>query len=272
MLKSIEKYQQRAAQSGSLLCVGLDTTTDRIPAQFQQDPDPIFSFNRWVIDQTHPYVCAYKPNIAFYEAEGENGMHSLRQTIAYLRENHPDILLICDAKRGDMHSTSVAYARALFDDLGVDAVTLHPYLGGQSLQPFLEREDKACIIVCRTSNPGAGDFQDLRIDGRMLWEHIAERVVSEWNDRGNCMLVIGATVPPAYLNSVRAIVGDMPLLIPGIGAQGGDLEAVIQQGADSQGGGMIISSSRSVIYAEEPGSVARDLNDQINRYRATVTA
>jgi orotidine-5'-phosphate decarboxylase len=269
MPKSIEKYERRAAQSQ--FCVGLDPVLERIPAQFQQADSPIFAFNRWIIEQTHEYVCAYKPNIAFYEAEGENGMRALRQTIQYLQATHPEILIIVDAKRGDMNSTSAAYAHALFDDLGADAVTLHPYLGGQSLLPFLERTDKACIIVCRTSNPGAGDFQDLDVAGRPLWQHIAQKVYDDWNGNGNCMLVMGATYP-VDLAAVREIVGDMPLLVPGIGAQGGDLAQALQNGLTQAGSGLIISASRSVIYADNPGAVARDLNDQINRYRAAATA
>ncbi len=271
MPKSIEKYQRRVEESGSLLCVGLDPLPERIPPQFQQAESPFFVFNRWIIEQTQPFVSAYKPNIAFYEAEGERGMQALRQTIRYLKEQHPEILVIVDAKRGDMASTSAAYARAIFDDLDADAVTLHPYLGGQSLQPFLERADRACIIVCRTSNPGSGDFQNLEIDGRPLWQHIAQKVHDEWNTNGNCMLVMGATYPED-LATVRDIVGEMPLLVPGIGAQGGDLEQALRAGLNQAGAGLIISASRSVIFSEDPGAAARDLNTRINQYRAAVKA
>jgi orotidine-5'-phosphate decarboxylase len=211
-------------------------------------------------------VIAYKPNIAFYEARGDRGLAALRMTMEYLHLHHPDILTICDAKRADIGSTSQAYACAIFDWLGFDAVTLNPYLGSDSLEPFLTRQDKGCIILCRTSNPGAGEIQDLQVDGRPLWQVVAERVRDRWNTNGNCMLVVGATYPDE-LRQVRQIVGDMPLLVPGIGTQGGEIESTIHAGLDSTHKGLIINASRSIIFADDPGKAASTLRDQINQFR-----
>ena len=260
----IDKYNQRAAQS--LLCVGLDSTVSRMPERFRNEAHPQFTFNRWIIEQTHPYVSAYKPNIAFYEARGDEGLRDLKLTIEYLCDEHPDILTICDAKRGDMDSTSVGYVAEIFDWLGFDAVTLNPYLGRDSLQPFLDQAEKGCIILCRTSNPDSGELQNLLVEGKPLWQIVAEKVHGEWNSNGNCMLVTGATYPDE-LRQVRAIVGDMTLLVPGIGAQGGSVEAVLRAGLNSEGKGLIINAARSVIFADDPGAEARKLNAEINRYR-----
>ncbi|NDJ78897.1 MAG: orotidine-5'-phosphate decarboxylase, partial [Chloroflexi bacterium] len=166
----IEKYARRVEGVNSLLCVGLDSRIDRLPERFHAAEFSQFTFNRWIIEQTHEAVCAYKPNIAFYEALGPEGLAALEQTVEYLRAQHPDILTICDAKRADIGSTNQGYVTAIFDRLGFDAVTLNPYLGREALAPFLERTDKACIILCRTSNPGAGEFQDLDVGGVPLWQ------------------------------------------------------------------------------------------------------
>ena len=210
----VEKYDQRAAAVESLLSVGLDSAYERLPERFRGDDNPQFAFNRWIIEQTHPYVSAYKPNIAFYEARGDQGLRDLKLTLDYLREQHPDILTICDAKRADIGSTNAGYVTAIFDWLGFDAVTLHPYLGKEALQPFLERRDKGCIVLCRTSNPGASELQDLLVDDKPLWQVVAESVSRDWNANGNCMLVVGATYP-YELRQVRAVVGDMPCLCRG---------------------------------------------------------
>ncbi len=265
-MNALTKYRRRADAVASLLCVGLDLRLERIPPGMQQDEHPLFAFNRHVIDATHPWVCAFKPNIAFYEAHGEAGLLQLRRTVAWLRERHPDILTICDAKRGDIGSTSEASARAILDDLGFDAVTLNPWLGRDALMPFLERTDRACIILCRTSNPGAGEFQDLPVDGHPLWETVAQTVCERWNDQGNCMLVMGAT-RPQELARARQPVGDMPILVPGVGAQGADVAATVRAGLDARGGGLIINAARSIIQADDPGAAARELRDAINQER-----
>ncbi|MBL8161295.1 MAG: orotidine-5'-phosphate decarboxylase [Anaerolineae bacterium] len=265
-MNALLKYNTRADAVNSLVCVGLDTEVSQIPAEFQGSDTPQFSFNRWIIEQTHPYVAAYKLNTAFYEYRAEVGWRELRQTIDYLREHHPDILTICDAKRGDISSTNSAYAGAIFDELGFDAVTLHPYVGREGLQPFLDRADRACIILCRTSNPGASELQTLLVGDKALWQVVAEKVAGEWNQNGNCMLVMGATYP-AEIEQARRIVGDMTLLVPGVGAQGGDVEAVVRGGINATGKGLIINASRGILRSPQPDEAARLLRESINACR-----
>lgn len=265
-MKAIDKYRRRAQRVNSLLSLGLDTRLEQVPQRFLRENHPLFAFNRSLIQATHDCICAVKPNIAFYEAHGAQGLLALRLTMEWLRANHPDILTICDAKRGDIGSTSEAYADAIFDGLGFDAVTLNPWLGRDALQPFLRRDDRACVILCRTSNPGAGEFQDLESDGCPLWLQVVQAVSEGWNERGNCMLVMGAT-RPQELARARRHAGEMPILVPGIGAQGGDVAAALRAGLDSRGGGLIINASRSIIHAENPRQAALALRDEINRER-----
>lgn len=226
---------------GKFVCVGLDQAG--------------YDANKSVIDATFDLVCAYKPNAAFYKDV------ELQETVSYIKKTHPDIAIILDAKRGDIGNTNEAYAKAIFDDLGVDAVTVHPYLGKESLQPFLDRADKGIIVLVKTSNPGAGEFQDLEIDGKPLYQVVAEHVAS-WNTNGNLAVVVGATYPKE-LKIVREIIGDIPILIPGIGVQGGDLEQTIKNGLDNNKQGLIISSSRGIIFAENPRKAAQDLDSKI---------
>ena len=266
MSSVIDKYDRRVDRINSLVCVGLDSDFDRLPDRFKHADLPQYEFNRWIIEQTHSCASAYKPNSAFYEARGDEGLRALAMTARYLREHHPDILTICDAKRADIGSTNQGYVAAIFDRMGFDAVTLNPYLGGEALAPFLSRADKGCILLCRTSNPGAGEFQDLMIGGKPLWQIVAERIHAEWNANGNCMLVAGATYPEE-LKQIRALVGDMTLLVPGVGAQGGDVEPTVHAGLNAQGRGLIINSSRGIIFAPDPAEEARALRDTINHYR-----
>jgi orotidine-5'-phosphate decarboxylase len=261
------KYEARADAINSLLCVGLDSDIRHLPESFQRENQPQFAFNRWIIEQTHDFAAAYKPNMAFYERRGEQGLHELRLTLDYLHIHHPDIFTICDAKRGDIDSSSQGYAAVIFDDMGFDAVTLHPYLGRDSLQPFLSRPGKTCIILCRTSNSGAGEIQDLQIDGKPLWQVVAEKVSREWNVNDNCMLVVGATYPDE-MRRIRDICGDMTFLVPGVGAQGGDVEATVKAGLNRAGKGIIVNSSRGIIFSDTPAEAARTLRDTINQYRA----
>jgi len=254
-MTAVEKYNARVEKINSLVCVGLDT------AEFPQ-----FEFNRRIIDQTAKFAAAYKLNIAFYESHGEAGLAELKKTMDYLRATYPEIFTICDAKRGDIGHTNEKYAKAIFDYLGFDAVTLHPYLGREALEPFLNRADKAAIILCKTSNLGGGELQDLQISGNPLWRVLAEKVFKDWNTNGNCMLVVGGTYPKE-LAEIRKIVGDMTLLVPGIGVQGGDVRAVCEAGLNSQKYGLIINSSRGIIFADDPGAAARKLRDEINEYR-----
>jgi len=260
-MNAVEKFNLRADAIDSLVCVGLDSDIKRLSPSYWAGDQPQFRFNQSIIEKTHEYAAAYKINMAFYEARGEEGWRDARLTVTYLRENHPDILVICDAKRGDIGSTSEAYARAIFDELGFDAVTLAPYLGREALMPFISRGDKGCIILCRTSNPGAGEFQDLIVEGKPLYLHVAERVSREW--QGNCMLVVGATYPDD-MRQIRAVVGDMTFLVPGVGEQGGDVETTIRAGLNRHRKGVIINSSRGIIFSDDPAAAARDLRDTIN--------
>jgi orotidine-5'-phosphate decarboxylase len=261
-----DKYQNRVAQANSLLCIGLDSDIRQIPRHYRDDPFPQFAFNRVIIEETRDYVCAYKMNSALYEARGDRGMAELKMTVSYLQERHPNIVTICDAKRADIGSTNMGYVEAIYDWLGFDSVTLHPYLGKQALQPFLQRSDKYAIVVCRTANPGARELQDLQVDGIPLWLHIADRVAQDWNSRGNCMLVVGAA-EPGELRAVRERVGDMPLFVPGVGAQAGSVQQVVEAGINTQRSGVIINAARSIIFSEEPWRAARKLRDEINQYR-----
>jgi orotidine-5'-phosphate decarboxylase len=267
----LAKFDARSRAANSLLCVGLDPELEKIPERFKSAKFPLFEFNRWLIERTHECAAAYKPNMAFYEARGEVGLRELRQTIEYLRAEHPEIVTVCDAKRADIGNTNRGYVTSIFDVMQCDAVTLHPYLGREALEPFLERKDKACIVLCRTSNPGAGEFQDLEIGGRPLWEIVAERVSHEWNGNGNCMLVVGATYP-AEMQRIRKVAPNLPFLVPGVGAQGGDVAAVVHAGLDANGGGLLISSSRGVMYAANPADAARELRDEINAAREALHA
>ena len=269
-MRFFEKLQHASEKNGSLLCVGLDPDAALMPV------DDVAAFNRAIIEATYGYVCAYKPNLAFYEALGEKGYAALRETLKAIPE---DIPVIADAKRGDIGNTAKAYAHALFDELGFDAATVNPYLGGDAVEPFLEREEKAAFILCRTSNPGARDLQDLAVsDGdrsRPLFEVVAE-MAARWNRRGNVGLVVGATYPEE-LRRVRELCPEMTFLVPGVGAQGGDVAAVMANGLDAKGGGLAINVSRQVLYASKgpdfakaAGEAARRLRDEIEaaRHRA----
>lgn len=262
----IDKFNARAEDVNSLVCVGLDSDYTKLPEQFQREQYPQFVFNRWIIEQTHEFAAAYKPNIAFYEARGDAGIHELKLTVEYLQRNHPDIFLICDAKRGDIGSTNQGYVESIFDWFGFDAVTLQPYLGAEAMQPFLKRTDKGCIVLCRTSNIGSGEFQNLDFGGKPLWQHIAVQVRDHWNNNGNCMLVVGATYPEE-IKTVREIVGEMTLLVPGIGAQGGNLEQTVTNGLNSAKNGLILNSSRGIIFSENPARAVQELRDAINAFR-----
>ena len=260
-------------KNDSLLCVGLDTDFEKLPEHLKTDPTPLFVFNKAIIDATADLVCAYKPNSAFYEALGPVGILQLKQTVDYIHENYPEILVILDAKRGDIGNTNDQYIAFIYDYLNVDALTLHPYLGREALEPFLNRADKGAIIMCRNSNPGAGELQDLKVEGRPLYEYLASRISTKWNTNNNCLLVVGATVPKE-MKKIRKLVGDMPFLVPGVGAQGGDIEEIMKAGVDSNNQGMIINSGRAIIYAsggEDFAEVARaeaiKTRDEINKYR-----
>jgi orotidine-5'-phosphate decarboxylase len=267
----IQQLRRRWEQAGSLVCVGLDPEPSKFPLRFAGDPDAVFAFCRDIVDATAAYACAFKPQIAHFAALGAEG--ALERLVAHIHDAHPGIPVILDAKRGDIGSTAERYAVEAFERYGADAVTANPYLGRDSLQPFLDRADRGVVILCRTSNPGAGDLQDLAVDGRPLYQHVAEKVAREWNGHGNCMLVVGATWP-GQLREVRAIVGDLPFLVPGVGAQGGDAEAVVRNAKTADGTGLVVSSSRAILYAsggddyaEAAAAAARELRDTLDRAR-----
>jgi orotidine-5'-phosphate decarboxylase len=272
-MNATQKLQQRIQKSNSLLCVGLDSDLVKIPVHLHNQPNPQFTFNKAIIDATHEYVCAYKPNTAFYETKGDEGLKELKMTMEYLQTNYPDILTICDAKRADIGNTNEGYVQGIFDWFGFDAVTLHPYLGREALQPFLDRKEKISIILCRTSNPGAGELQDLQVDGQPLWARVATTISQNWNTNGNCMLVVGATYPEE-MKKIRELTGDMTFLVPGIGAQGGDLAKTMAAGLNSKREGLLINSSRGIIFAssgedfaQRAGEEAQKLQLAINSYR-----
>ncbi|HEY1017117.1 MAG TPA: orotidine-5'-phosphate decarboxylase [Herpetosiphonaceae bacterium] len=239
----LETLCAAASSNRSWICVGLDPDLERLPAGIPRDAEGVARFNREIIDATSDLVCAYKPNSAFYEALGRAGWEALKATIAAVPAHIPVIL---DAKRGDIGSTARAYAEAAFDELGAHAVTLSPYLGGDALSPFLERQDRGCFVLCRTSNPGGDDLQNLELaGGERLYERVARLAASQWNGAGNCGLVVGATYP-RELTEVRALCPGMPILVPGVGAQGADMAAALAAGGERT----IISASRSVLYAD----------------------
>lgn len=230
----------------SFLCIGLDVDLDKIPAHLLQEEDPIFAFNKAIIDATHHLCVAYKPNTAFYEAYGIKGWKSLERTINYLNEKHPEIFTIADAKRGDIGNTSTMYAKAFFEDLAFDSVTVAPYMGKDSVEPFLAFEDKHTIMLALTSNQGAFDFQTKIVDGKELYKQVIETSKS-WENSQNLMYVVGAT-KAEYLADIRKIIPECFLLVPGVGAQGGNLEEVCKYGMTDTVG-LLINSSRGIIYA-----------------------
>jgi len=261
---AMELFNARWAE-GKFVCVGLDSDYAKLPESVKTSGNPeeaIVTFNKAIIDATKDLVCAYKPNSAFYEAQGPAGLAALKTTMEYIHEVAPGAPVILDAKRADIGNTNNGYVTFAFDWLGVDAITVHPYLGKEALKPFLDRADKMIIVLGRTSNPGAGEFQDLTVSspvnsvnpvnpapaGAKLYQLVARQVAEFWNTNGNCGLVAGATYPEE-LAEIRKIVGDLPLLIPGIGKQGGDLEKAVLNGRNSKKQGMIINNSSGVLFA-----------------------
>lgn len=232
----------------SFLCIGLDVDLDKIPKHLLQDEDPIFAFNKAIIDATHHLCVAYKPNTAFYEAYGLKGWQSLEKTIGYLNSKYPEIFTIADAKRGDIGNTSSRYAKAFLEDLGFDSITVAPYMGKDSVEPFLEIKDKHTILLALTSNQGAFDFQTKHLDGKELYKEVIE-VSKTWKNAENLMYVVGAT-KAEYFAEIRSIIPDSFLLVPGVGAQGGSLNEVCKYGMNSNVG-LLVNSSRGIIYASD---------------------
>ena len=268
----IEQLRNRWQSADSLLCVGLDPDPAKFPDAFVDDEDALFLFCRDIVDATAEYACAFKPQIAYFAAHN-GGEAALQRLIAHIDGTCPDIPVILDAKRGDIGSTAEQYAIEAFERFGADAVTLNPYMGRDSAEPYLARADKGVIFLCRTSNPGGSDLQFLDVGGEKLYERVARLVAEQWNGNRNCALVVGATFP-AEIARVRQLTGDMPLLVPGIGAQGGDVLATVQAGRTADGTGLMINSSRAILYAgkgEDFAAAARQValatRDEINAAR-----
>ena len=271
----IEKLSAAWSANNSLLCVGLDPDIAKFPSHLQQQPDAIFTFCKEIIDATAATACAFKPQIAYFSAlRAEDQLEAICD---YLRANYPQIPIVMDAKRGDIGATAEQYAREAFERYGADAVTVSPYMGFDSVAPYLEWKDRGAIVLCRTSNAGGSDLQFLKVDGVPLYQHVARLVADKWNTNGQCGLVVGATFPQE-LAQVRSIIGDMPLLVPGVGAQGGDIQATVNAGKTANGMGMMINSSRAILYAKPDQAsgedfaqaarrVAEETRDAINRFR-----
>ncbi len=271
----IENLNAVWQQNNSLLCVGLDPDISRFPAEFAGKPDAIFQFSKAIIDATADLACSFKPQIAYFAALSAEDQ--LLDICRYIRQTYPHIPVILDAKRGDIGATAEQYAREAFERYGADAVTVNPYMGFDSVAPYMEWKDKGCIVLCRTSNAGGSDLQFLEVNGRPLYQHVAQLVAERWNLNGQAALVVGATFPNE-LAEVRKIVGDMPLLVPGIGAQGGDIAATVTAGQTVNGGGMMINSSRAILYAKPVADegfaaaarrVALETRDAINLHRVS---
>lgn len=245
-MRFIDQINHAWQHNNSLLCVGLDPDVKRFPAELVQRPTAIFDFCKAIIDASADLACAFKPQIAYFAAlRAEDQLEAI---CAYAKSTYPHIPIVLDAKRGDIGATAEQYARESFERYNADAVTLNPYMGFDSIAPYLEWQERGVIILCRTSNPGGSDLQFLQVDGKPLYQHVADLVANHWNKNGQCSLVVGATFPQE-LAQVRQIVGDMPLLVPGIGAQGGDIAATVQAGKTAKGTGMMINSSRAILYA-----------------------
>ncbi|BBO59274.1 orotidine-5'-phosphate decarboxylase [Mycoavidus sp. B2-EB] len=267
-IQSLTNAWQR---NDSLLCIGLDPDPARFPASFKGKPDKIFEFCRAIVDASATYACAFKPQIAYFAAH--RAETQLEQLIAYIHTEYPGLPVILDAKRGDIGSTAQQYAHEAFTRYQADAVTVNPYMGFDSIEPYLAYQDKGVIVLCRTSNPGGSELQFLNSNGRPLYQIVAEYASQKWNTNGQIGLVVGATFPHE-IATVRKMVGDMPLLIPGIGAQGGDIAATVKAGRTAQGLGMLINSSRAILYASNShdfaaaaGQAAREARAAINLYR-----
>lgn len=260
------KLEKAVKKNNSLLCVGLDPVLSKLPKKYQKSKEPFFEFSKSIIKDTAPFICVLKPNVAFFETRGIAGLKELKKTIEYIKKRHPDLPLILDAKRADIGNTAEHYSKAVFDYWQADAVTVNPYMGLDSLEPFLKRKNKGVIILCRTSNPSSSDFQELKINGNPLYIQVAKKSLL-WNKKyKNISLVVGAT-NPLQMKKLRKIAKDMIFLVPGVGAQGGELQKILQNGLKKDSGGLIISASRSIIYSQSPKHSAQTLRDEINKYR-----
>ncbi|MFC1595210.1 orotidine-5'-phosphate decarboxylase [Patescibacteria group bacterium] len=276
--RNFREMLEKQWADGKFVCVGLDSDYNKIPESAIKPTvyETILKFNVAIIQATADLVCAYKPNIAFYAGQGLDGIKALIATITYIMQYAPRVPVILDAKVGDIENTNKGYVRFVFGVLKADAVTVYPYLGKTAMQPFLDEKDKGIIVICKTSNKDSDEFQNLQINGVPLYKIVAKHIAARWNENNNCAVVVGATYP-AELQEVRGIVNDMPILIPGIGKQGGDLEKTVQVGASGLGTGMMINSSRGIIFASQKPDFAQTarqetgkLHNAINKLRKGV--
>ena len=260
----------------SMLCVGLDPIFDKIPAKFKNQEEPLYEFCKYIVDETSEFASCFKPNSAFFEAEGSNGLAQLKKIVNYIKSSFPELLVILDAKRGDIDSTNEGYVKFAFSYFKADAITLSPYLGREAMTPFLNLKEKGCIFLCKTSNNGSAEFQNLQLvskknlkvdksESSNLFEYLAKQIEYSWNENNNCMLVAGAT-NPNDLKKIRECAPTLPILIPGVGAQGGDLKLSVQNASDSNKSGILIAVSRSIIYSDNPRKEAGNIRDEINSY------
>jgi orotidine-5'-phosphate decarboxylase len=261
--------KQSWTRSGSALCVGLDPDPARYPACLAARSDRVFEFCRAIVDATADLVCAFKPQIAYFAAQ--RAEDQLEALIQHIHEHHPGIPVILDAKRGDIGATATQYAREAFERYGADALTVNPYMGFDSIEPYLAYHGRGVIVLCRTSNPGGSDLQFLKVDGVPLYQHLARRCAEDWNASGQLGLVVGATFP-VEVAKVRLLAPDLPLLVPGIGAQGGDLEGTLRGGRDACGEGLIINSSRAILYAGDGDDFAVAARQEALRTRDAINA
>ncbi|OGG66401.1 orotidine 5'-phosphate decarboxylase [Candidatus Kaiserbacteria bacterium RIFCSPHIGHO2_02_FULL_55_20] len=271
-LRNFRQLLEAQWEKGKFLCVGLDSDLDKIPesAHIDGTRESIVYFNRAIVDATKDLVCSYKPNPAFYEAHGDEGWQALRETIQYIHEVAPDVAVILDAKRADIGNTNEAYAKSAFEHLHADAITVNPYLGSEPLAPFFDRKDKGVIVLCHTSNPGAGEIQNLMVEGEPLYKVIARLATTKWNGNGNCCLMVGATYPDK-LAEVRKIAADMPILIAGVGAQNGDLEKTVRAGLAGRKG-LMVNASRSIIFTSSGADFAERAREKATELDSAIRA
>jgi orotidine-5'-phosphate decarboxylase len=269
----LQKLSSAWTTNNSLLCVGLDPDVNKFPAELAGQPDAIYAFCKAIVDATADLACSFKPQIAYFAAlRAEDQLEAICR---YIKTTYPAIPIVLDAKRGDIGATAEQYAREAFERYDADAVTVNPYMGFDSVAPYLEWKDRGAIVLCRTSNAGGSDLQFLDVGGKPLYQHVAQLVADKWNTNGQCALVVGATFPNE-IAQVRALIGDMPLLIPGVGAQGGDVESTVRAGRTANGTGMMINSSRAILYAKPVADesyaqaarrIALETRDAINQFR-----
>lgn len=266
MARNFNELLGKKWDEGKFLCVGLDPDVNKIPKSFKMGSiaETLVAFNKFILEETHDIVCSYKPNSAFYEQYGADGFQALKDTVELANIIAPGVPIILDAKRADIGNTNNGYVAAAFDYLRADALTVHPYMGGESLTEFFARADKGIFVMCRNSNPGAGEFQDLDINGVPLYIHLARAFRDKWNRNRNCGLVVGATYPEE-IKTVRSEVPNTTLLIPGTGAQGGDLQKSVQYGKDAYEKGFIISTSRAIIFSDSPRKKTQEYDSAIRK-------